>query len=880
MSTYKSNLEISPELFTSPNKIQHFKGLIKDNIADTISQFHSSAPMLELINARADFTDDILRQCWRNFLGHDAKSLALIAVGGYGRRELHPQSDIDILILLDDETEENQHNSLSEFFKFLWDIGLKLGHSVRSVTECTSVAIQDQTIITNLMESRIVDGSKKLFDKMTENIDPSKIWPSNTFFEAKMEEQHHRYAKYRDSGHNLEPNVKEGPGGLRDIQLIAWVIKRHYNSRTLSELLQQGCLTKSEYDEFIQAQEFLWRVRFALHAITGRDENRLLFDYQITVAQQLGYGDNEENQAVEKFMQQYYRTVMGLQRLNEMLMQLFREVMLREHEGCSVVSINQHFQSLCDFVEVTHENVFKARPIALLEIFLVLQQVSSTKGVRAPTIRLIRQNLHLIDDKFRKNKNASNLFMEILKQRNGITHQLRRMNRYGVLAAYIPAFANIVGRMQYDLYHVYTVDEHTLFLIRNLRRFALAKFRHELPFCNDIFMLIPKPELLYVAGLFHDIAKGKGGDHSILGQKIAKDFCQQHGLNRHDTNLVTWLVRNHLLMSMTAQRKDIADPEIIREFATVVGTLERLNYIYLLTVADIRATNPSLWNSWRNSLLKELYFAVHRAFHRGLDNPLDKQEQIKSAQREARSMLKHLGLKISDVKKVWRTISEDYFLRYSPEESVWHTIAIASCHYEDLPLILLRPQNQRGSAEVFLYTKNDDYIFSHSTAILSQLGLTILDARIITSGKDYVLNSYLILEQSGDPIDDLLREQQIAAKLRAQLKNSCGLSPDVVRLENRLAKHFKTDTQIYFHTDPHHRYTILELITNDQLGLLSKVGRAFNQLQVRLHQAKITTIGSRAEDLFYITDNQDQLFDSDEIKESIKKTIIALVGEC
>ena len=489
---------------------------------------------------------------------------------------------------------------------------------------------------------------------------------------------------------------------------------------------------------------------------------------------------------------------------------------------------------------------------------MILQKNTTLKGIRATTIRLIRKNLHLIDDSFRQNKAANQLFMEIFRQPHGITTQLRRMNRYGVLAAYLPSFANIVARMQYDLFHIYTVDEHTLFVIRNLRRFSLDKHKHELPFCNDVFSLINKQEILFISALFHDIAKGRKGDHSTIGEEIARDFCKQHDFSAYDTKLVTWLVRNHLVMSMTAQRKDIGDPDVIHEFAQKVGSIEYLNHLYLLTVADIRATNPELWNDWKDSLLKELYSASHSALRRGLQNPLALKDRIQEHKKEALDELIGQGFTDVTLHQLWQHVSDDYFLRYSTDEIVWHTTAIASASAADLPVVILSSQPRRGSAEVFVYAKNVGTVFSHCTATLDQLGLTILDARIMTTDDNYVLNTFQVLEQSGEPISESYRINHICAALRNNLVHQDVKEHRNIHRLSRQAKHFPIPTSIYFHPDPLNKQTILELITTDRSGLLSQVGRVFNKQAISLHSARITTIGSRVEDMFYITDLESQ----------------------
>jgi len=849
-------IEIHQSHFNESDRLQFFKQLIKQKDAELRQKFDPHQSVSGLLKERSDFIDQLLSSCWQHFLGYSAQQLCLIAVGGYGRRELFPYSDIDIVVLLDSDDISSYQDALGYFFTFLWDIGLKPGHSVRTIQECIELAIQDQTIMTSLLETRPITGNVVLHELLKHQTAPDKIWPSSDFFAAKMEEQRLRYAKFHDSAYNLEPNIKEGPGGLRDRQVIAWVFKRQYNSSTLKELIKYGFLPKSEYAELVDALEILWRIRYALHLLTNRCEDRLIFDYQRDLAKEFGFStaDQHYNQDVEQFMQFYFKTVMGLERLNEMLLQLFNERFINDGPTNKTIVINEKFIAINGYLEAVDENIFQKYPHALLEIFLLQQQISTLKGVRATTIRLIRKNLHLIDDNFRLDDDANRLFMEIFRQPRGITSQLRRMNRYGILSAYLPSFANIVARMQYDLFHIYTVDEHTLFVIRNLRRFSLEKHSAELPFCNTVFMQVSKPEILYLAALFHDIAKGRNGDHSVIGEDIAINFCVQHKLSTHDTKLIAWLVRNHLVMSMTAQRKDISDPDVIHEFAQKVGDIEYLNYLYLLTVADIRATNPELWNSWKDALLKELYSATHGTLRRGLQNPIALADRIQENKKEAKQELLKLGLSVPQIEESWQHTSDDYFLRYSADEIAWHTIAIASSKNDQLPLVLLRPQTQRGSAEVFVYTKNEEAVFSISTATLDQLGLTVLDARIMTTGNGYVLNSFQVLEQSGEAIQELFREVHICSSLRNNLLHREAKEQRNIHRLSRQARHFPIPTSIQFKSDPLNRYTILELITTDHAGLLSQIGKAFVHQDINLHSAKITTIGARVEDMFYITD--------------------------
>jgi [protein-PII] uridylyltransferase len=868
-------------LFAKPDPKSEFRTLIASNANRLRKKFDPQKSVSGLIKERSDFIDQILKCIWQNFLGDYAQKFLLCAVGGYGRRELFPHSDIDIAIILTEEDMRDYTDALGNFSVFLWDIGLKPAQSVRTIRESVDAARNDQTILTSLMEIHLIDGCEQLLEQLKCEIAPEKIWPSDAFFFAKMEEQRLRYAKYHDTAYNLEPNIKEGPGGLRDRQVIAWVFKRHYNSSTLKELIKYGFLPLSEYRELVAALDVLWRIRYALHLLTNSHEDRLVFDYQRDLANQFGFttGQPESNKDVEQFMQFYFETVLGLERLNEMLLQLFNERFVCGEDGCEAIVINDNFFAINNCIEIRDNSVFEQQPLVLLEIFLILAQNPELKGIRSSTIRLIRKNLSLIDDEFRTNKAANRLFLDILRQPQGISHQLKLMNRYGVLGAYMPDFANIIARMQYDLFHIYTVDEHTLFVIANLRRFSLEKHCDELPFCNDIFLLIAKPEILYIAAFFHDIAKGKNGDHSVIGEKVAKEFCIQHQLSGHDTRLIIWLVRNHLIMSTTAQRRDIGDPDVIHAFALKVGSTEYLNHLYLLTVADIRATNPEIWSDWKDSLLKELYLSTHTALRRGLQNPVAVEEKTHENRNEAREELLKLGIVAPIIDSSWQHVSDDYFLRYTPDEIVWHTIAIAESSESDLPLVLLRPKTQHGSAEVFVYTKNEGSIFSICTGTLDQLGLTILDARIITTMDNYVFNSFQVLEQDGKPINELFREARICTVLHHNLLVGEIKKTQNIQRQTKLnqAKHFPIRSRIEFHTDPHNRYSIMELITTDHAGLLSKVGTAFIDQEIDLHNAKITTIGGRAEDMFYITDINQCVISDVEKQNKIREHILGIL---
>jgi len=847
---------------------------------DTLAaRFLDGTPAAVLVPLRAQVVDAVVTRLWRRFLGPQADAAALAAVGGYGRGELHPGSDTDLMVLLPQAAEGRFDAALTEFITVLWDVGLEVGHSVRTMTDCVREAERDITVATNLMEARRLAGDSELFEAMQAATGPARLWPSRSFFEAKWREQQARHEKYDDTAYNLEPNIKESPGGLRDIHMVGWVAKRHFNADSLQELIRHGFLTEGEHRLLRRGQHFLWDVRFALHVLAGRREDRLLFDYQTQLAEQFGYKDADHTLAVEQFMQRYYRTIMQLNRLNEMLLQLYQEAILYADVDEVPRLLNKRFQVKRGFIEVTHPNVFRRYPFALLEVFLLIQQHPGIKGVRASTVRLIRENRHRIDERFRRDLRARSLFMEILRQPRGITHELRRMHTYGILGRYLPAFERITGRMQYDLFHAYTVDSHTLMVVRNLRRFTVAEHTHEFPHCSAIIRRIPKPELLYLAGLFHDIAKGRGGDHSELGAEDAYQFCLQHGLSRYDCRLVAWLVRHHLLMSMTAQRKDISDPQVVNDFARQMGDSQHLDYLYLLTVADIRGTNPSLWNSWRQALLLELYRLTKRAIRRGLGNPIDEDELIRETQAQARHLLKARALHHMTVRAIWRYFGRDYFLRYAAEEIAWHTEAIhAEGPAPERPLVLIEPQSQRGGTEVFVYARDRDNIFALSVSALDQLGLNIQDARIITTDNGYTLDSYLVLEDDGTPIQGDWRQQEIERHIAEALSAPERLPEPSGRALPRRLRHFNTETQIEFTDDEHNGRSAMELITGDQPGLLAQVGYVFARCGVRLQNAKIATIGERAEDVFFITDRDNQPV-SGELRQCVRRALMELLDD-
>ena len=837
--------------------------------------FTQGADITALVQQRAWLIDQLLCQCWlQHFATTVQQQVALVAVGGYGRSELHPGSDVDIMILLDEKADEGIYANIEAFLTMLWDIGMEVGSSVRTIAECIFHGGEDITIATNLMEARHICGNEALFQEMRERVGPDHIWPSNEFFAAKLQEQVTRHKKYGYTAFNLEPNLKEGPGGLRDIQIIGWVAKRHFDADTLYELVGHGFITETEYYQLSKGQAFLWRIRTALHHTNKRREDRLLIDVQRKLADFFGYQESDNHLAVELFMKDYYRTIRELSCLNEMLLQLFKEEILYATESSRTKPLNQYFQVRKGFIEVKHPQVFEQHPPALLEIFLLLEQYHHIKGVRAGTIRLVRQNLHHINQEFRNNLICNELFIEILSQPEGVTHELRRMHRYGVLGAYLPNFNKIIGQMQHDLFHVYTVDEHTLGVLRNVRRFSVPEFAHEYPLCSQRFHHLKKPELLYIAALFHDIAKGRGGDHSQLGAVDAWDFCMQHCLDEKDAEFVSWLVEKHLLMSSTAQSKDLSDMTVINNFASAIGSSQRLDALYILTVADVRGTSPHVWNAWKDALLKELFYAASRALSRGLDKPLEQSERIAYNKKMTLEELALHRISPKAAETQWKKLDQEYFLVYSADEIAWQTRHILNAKPNQLPLLAIRQMTRRGGTEIFLYTKNRAYLFAKVTAALEQLDMNIADARIVTSNDGHTLDTFMVLDQQGEAISDQHCLEEIQSTIKRYLAMKSEEPPVINKRPAMQLKHFPIPTVVSFTHDKRNQRTIMKVVTSDRPGILARIGAALWRQQIDLKNAKIATFGERAEDLFFITDHQQKPLWDESDCEALRREII------
>lgn len=840
-------------------------------------KFHANEDVNKLVKARAWVVDQLVLHAWQNLIPSD-ENVSLVAVGGFGRGELHPHSDVDLLILLaESPPTEVLRSAIENFVTLLWDAGFYLGHSVRTVETCVSEAKKDIATATALMESRLLSGCKKMMVAMLDATATDQVWSAAEFFDEKFEEQVKRHEQYHGTAYNLEPNIKEGPGGLRDIQMIGWVAKRHFGTQSLHTLVERGFLTESELQDLKDGRTFLWEIRFALHILAGRGEDRLLFEYQRQIAEHFSGIESPQhsNEAVEQFMQRYYRTIMQNERLNEMLLQLFVEELLPQ-KTVSSEDLGEDFRVTHGFIEVCDDDLFERRPVAMMEMFVLLAQHKQLLGVRASTIRLIRDNLHLVDDKLRADPQARQCFFELFCQPSGVYTQLQRMNRYGILAAFLPAFSHIVGRMQFDLFHVYTVDQHILFVVRNLRRFAYGKYRSEFSHAADIFQQIDHPEILYLAALFHDIAKGRQGDHSTLGAEDALAFCRNLPMSEEHCQRVAWLVEQHLVMSQTAQRRDITDPETIQGFYEVVGNQARLDYLYLITIADIAATSPTLWNNWKDSLLWELYSITSIALAEGSPNISGRNQRMAESRANMLETLRQKGFETNAIKSLLSDLPQSVFLSFSPEQLEWTATAVLNADADMPVLIEIREVTEQGVSELLVHAPDHDGLFSAVTTVIDEVGLDVLAARIGATASAKSFDLFQLMDRNAQALNKVDCER-LEKRLCKVLQEASLPKPVVRRLPRRL-RPFKSTARIQFSAAQGGDKTLMDLACSDRPGLLSRISAAMVACGIRIHDARITTLGDRVEDAFILSDKKNEPL-SREIRTKLLQTLKETLGQ-
>jgi [protein-PII] uridylyltransferase len=845
----------------APDSVAQMRTRFRDGKRALIDHFlqsrASATAATQLIRALTRHVDATLAELWRH-AGMPAGA-ALLAVGGYGRGELFPHSDIDVLLLMPEGASiesmaeggggQAAKAAIERFITACWDIGLEIGSSVRTVAECVAEAKADVTVQTALLESRLLAGAKRLFTSFGRAT--SAVMEPAAFLRAKMLEMHQRHTKYEDTPYSLEPNCKESPGGLRDLQLVMWVARAAGLGRSWSELAANGLITPFEVKQLQRHEGTLRLIRARLHAVAGRREDRLVFDLQTAVAESIGYSSSREQRSSEVLMHRYYWAAKAVTQLNQILM-LNIEERINASESAPMRPINARFFDRAGMLEVARDDLYVQYPHAILETFLVFEQTPGIQGLSARTLRALYNARNVMDGKFRRDPMNRELFMDILRQPQGITHSMRLLNQTSVLGRYLWVFRRIVGRMQHDLFHVYTVDQHILMVLRNVRRFFIPEHAHEYPFCSQLASQWDEPWLLYVAALFHDVAKGRGGDHSELGAVEVRRFCRDHGVSREDTALIEFLVRHHLTMSTVAQKEDLSDADVVRAFADKVGNPRYLTALYLLTVADIRGTSPKVWNAWKGKLLEDLYRITLRALGGAKPN-LD--ADLEARKLEAIQILAlHSALPGTEA-PLWKTLELSYFARHDATEIAWHARSLWRHLETTHPVVSARPSPIGDGLQVLVYSPDRPDLFARICGYFDSAGFSIQDAKIHTSRTGYALDTFQVVHPTCDAGDascyrDLisLTEHQLSLAL-----GSDGPLPEPSRGRlSRRVKSFPVTPRVSLRPDERAQRWLLSVSTSDRSGLLYAIARVLAQHHVNLQLAKVTTLGERVEDTFLI----------------------------
>lgn len=825
-------------------QIRHWRRQLQAERAALKKRFDADGNTARLLKQHSHLVDTLLRQLWRS---HSMPpQSALIAVGGYGRGELFPHSDIDLLVLLPEQSSFTDNSAIEALVGVLWDVGLTVGHSVRTPRECVLAASQDVTIQTNLLEARHVCGSRARYLQLRALIGAT-IRPAE-FYRAKVQEQRQRHARFDDTAYNLEPNVKESPGGLRDLQTILWIARSLGLGKDWKALVTHGLITPAEARQLRRHERHLQTLRVHLHYLARRHEDRLVFDFQNALARQLGFIDTARRRASEQLMHGFYSSAKFIGLMNDILLPLLQSY--GDPIDAPATSINERFDARRDLLEIRSADLLTRQPATIFESYLLLEQHPELKGMSPGLSRALHRAQTRVDGAFRRCPAHQQLFMQILRQPVGVTHALRLMNRHGILGRYIPAFGRIVGQMQHDLFHVYTVDEHILNVLRNLRHFALPEFRHEFPLCSKLFSDFDAPHLLYLGALFHDIAKGRGGDHSLLGTRDARSFCRRHALPPADTELVAWLVRSHLVMSSVAQKSDLTDPKVIEQFTRFVADERRLTALYLLTVADIRGTSPKVWNNWKAQLLENLFFAARRGL-RG--DAADVDGEIETRQAHARERLEYYGIMPDSYRALWGMWGRPYFLRFEAQEIAWHTRLLLSHANTAAVIVRARLLPVGYGIQVMIYTADRDDLFARICRFFERAGYSIVEARIHTTLHGYAIDNFTVIYQYDKTTSyrDLLNyiEYELALRLEQQGPLEAPLQGRI----SRQVKHMPIPTTISLHQDENSDKHIIDVVASDRPGLLSRLAGMLLKHGVHLHNAKINTLGSRVEDTFVVS---------------------------
>ncbi|HHV6871371.1 TPA: bifunctional uridylyltransferase/uridylyl-removing protein GlnD [Haemophilus influenzae] len=840
----------------------------RENLKQFELENFSRYSIFELVENRSDFYDALLIQLWQEMGLSEQLVISLIAVGGYGRREMFPLSDLDFLILVEQTPSQEIEEKITQFIQFLWDCGFEVGNSVRTLEQCESEGKQDITIATNLLEARFLTGNRPHFDVLNELVKRADFWSKEDFFNAKVQEQIERYQRYHNTAYNLEPDIKYSPGGLRDLHLLYWVALHHSGALTLEAILQSGFIYPQEYQQLQESRAFLFKVRFALHLILKRYDNRLLFDRQIKVSELLGFrGDG--NQAVEKMMKCFFQALHRISLISNLLIRHYRENVLSLNQATVIHQLDDDFQLINQCLCLRNSRVFQEKPTRILDLFFYLTQYEQA-NIHSDTLRQLQISLEQLPQKLCEIPAAREKFLRLFNQPNAIKRAFMPMHQYGVLTAYLPQWQAIEGLMQFDLFHIYTVDEHTLRVMLKLESFLSQESAKEHPIAHRIFSQFSDRTLFYIAALFHDIAKGRGGDHAELGAEDVANFAQLHGLDRREIDTLAWLVKSHLLMSITAQRRDIHDPEVVMNFAESVQNQVRLDYLTCLTVADICATNGNLWNSWKRSLFASLYEFTEQQFAQGMKALLDYSEKSAENRKLAQQILTQDYSDITpiSIEQLWDRCPEDYFVRNTPKQIAWHTSLLVD--FAKSLLVKISNRFSLGGTEVFIYCQDQPHLFNKVVSTIGAKKFSIHDAQIITTQDGYVFDSFIITELNGELVEfDRRREleQALTVALQSEKLPVLSITP------NRQLQHFTVQTDVRFLHENKKEHTEMELVALDKPGLLAQVSQIFSELNLNLLNAKITTVGEKAEDFFILTNQFGQALAREE-RERLNRVII------
>jgi [protein-PII] uridylyltransferase len=827
------------------SRVAAWRKQLADGREELKTAFLQKADVRRALERQSELVDGALQSIWTETGQSDR--LVLVAVGGYGRNLLYPYSDVDVLVLLPDRIDDATRARVEELVGVLWDIGLEIGHSVRTIAECAEEARRDITVQTTLLESRPVAGNRRLYGRFRKAIEGSLDVAH--FVEAKLLEQQQRHTRFNNTAYNLEPNVKESPGGLRDLQNILWISRAAGLGHRWSDLTRHKILTREEARQLKRHETVLAELRERLHYLASRREDRLLFDFQSALAQQYGLADTPARRASEQLMQRFYTTAKAVQLLNTIILQNLRARVFPPADA-EPRTLHEGFRVRNELLEASF-GLFRRQPSTIFEAFLLLQDHPELKGFSVPTMRALWHARDLIDPTFRRDPQNRARFMEMLRRPSGLTHTLRRMNQYGVLGRYLPSFGRIVGRMQHDLFHVYTVDEHILMVVRNLRRFAMPEMAHEYPLCSRLFAEFERaPDVLYVAGLFHDIAKGRGGDHSKLGMADARRFAREHGLPKEDAELIVWLVEHHLFMSATAQKQDLSDPDVIRAFADKVKDDRHLVALYLLTVADIRGTSPKVWNAWKAKLLEDLFRAT-----RSLLNPAAApgENTLQARQERALAKLRAYAIAADAHRELWSKLDDSYFLRHDEQDIVWHSRLLYARVNSDDPVVKARLSPLGEGLQVMIYTRDEKSLFARICGFFQSVSFNVVEAKIYTTRHGYALDSFQVMDPAKETTHyrDLI--SYIEHELSAQLRAHAALpAPSKGRL-SRQVKYVPMTPEVHIRPDEKGVFYYLSVVAGDRPGLLYRIARVLDGHGISLYNAKINTLGERAEDTFLVT---------------------------